>query len=177
MSNCLSEQTEKRYLSNICVFRPPFTKVYSRTYRILKHAIFIFWHFHIRFVEFYFGFRYYREFPVSHRVAASHLLYQFWFDKVWRKLNKIILARIHVFSQVHAAPNFLLLSTKIASLRRNNLLHTTKGERKNSLRERNDIFYQKSEIIILNDFSLLYYPNFNLWCAILLQVILYSVYE
>ena len=30
-------------------------------------------------------------------------------------------------------------------------------------------------IVILNDFSLLYYLNFNLWCAILLQVILYSV--
>ena len=29
--------------------------------------------------------------------------------------------------------------------------------------------------VIFNDFSLLYHLNFNLWCTILLQVILYSV--
>ena len=35
---------------------------------------FIFWHFHIRFVEFYFGFKDCRVLAVSHRLAASHLL-------------------------------------------------------------------------------------------------------
>ena len=30
-------------------------------------------------------------------------------------------------------------------------------------------------IMILNDFSLLYYLNFNLWCPVLLQIIIYSV--
>ena len=47
-----------------------------------------------------------------------------------------------------------------------------RAEGKNSLRERSDILIL---IVILNNSSLLYYINFNLWCAILLQVILYSV--
>ena len=50
----------------------------------------------------------------------------------------------------------------------------TRAEGKNGLREFTDILVF---MVILNDFSLLYYFNFNLWCVILLQVILYSVYE
>ena len=43
-----------RQRTHICVFRSPCTRVYSRTgSRIWKRAIFIFWHFHVRFVEFY----------------------------------------------------------------------------------------------------------------------------
>ena len=40
----------------------------------LKQAIFIFWHFHIRFVESYFCFKDYKVFPGSHRLSASHQL-------------------------------------------------------------------------------------------------------
>ena len=79
-------------------------------------------------------------------------------------------------NQTYAAPKFLLLSSYIASLRCNSLQQTTapgyKGEGKNSLRKRRDILLSDCD---LDCFSLLYHLNFNLCCAILLQVVLYSV--
>ena len=48
----------------------------------------------------------------------------------------------------------------------------SKVEGKNSLREPRDVLVL---IMILNDFSLLYLLNFTPWCAILFQIILYSV--
>ena len=44
------------------------------------------------------------------------LLYQFWFGYAPRELRKTILIRSHALSLIHPAPNFLLLSTSIASL-------------------------------------------------------------
>ena len=74
-------------------------------------------------------------------------------------------------SQIHVTPNFLLLSSQIVILPA-----TYYCNRLQEAKER--ISYRSVEIfsfllVILNDFSLLYYLNFNLWSAILLQVILY----
>ena len=73
------------------------------------HAIFIFWHFYIRFMGFGFGFEDYRVFTVSHKLAYSHLIYYTLFGLVSRKLRKRIWIR--VLSQIHATPIFLFLSS------------------------------------------------------------------
>ena len=79
-------------------------------------------------------------------------------------------------SQIHAAPNFLLLSSRIASYVAINcytLVHqATRGERNNSFRRCRNIFVSgagifSSLVVIFNDFSVLY----KLCRAIFLQVI------
>ena len=114
--------------------------------RIWKHALFIFCHFHIRFVEFYFGFEDSRIFALPHRLAASHLLYWILICLVWRKLRKRNLARIHVFNQIHAAPNFFGFQVYVAITYYKLLHQATRAEGKNSSRESRDILVSERDL-------------------------------